>query len=344
MGRTTKQNKITSPELIAQINPNNINLIKEFLLYLQSTDKSKKTIYQYERDLYIFFVWNLQFNGNKFFIDVKKKDLIRFQGYIIGNNGNSPKRVRRIKSVLSSLSKYIEDILDEQYPEFKNIVSKIESPINQPVREKTVLDSEQVKKILDYLVKEKEYQKACFVALAAYSGSRKSELPRFKVSYFKPEYIVFGSLYKTPEKIVTKGKSSKGKLLYKYTLAKEFQPYLDLWLEERAKLKIDSDWLFVTKSGDKWIQTKVPTVDKWAERLSEKMGFPIYWHAFRHFFTTELKKHNIPDSVIKAIVGWESVEMVSVYNDLSEDFEIGKYFNKNGINSDVQVGKLEDLK
>ena len=34
MGRKTKQNKITSPELIAQINPKNIRLMNDFLDYL----------------------------------------------------------------------------------------------------------------------------------------------------------------------------------------------------------------------------------------------------------------------------------------------------------------------
>lgn len=36
MGRKTRQNKITSPELIAQINPKNIRLMNDFLEYLRS--------------------------------------------------------------------------------------------------------------------------------------------------------------------------------------------------------------------------------------------------------------------------------------------------------------------
>lgn len=39
MGRKTKQNKITSPELIAQINPKNIRLMNDFLEYLRSIGK-----------------------------------------------------------------------------------------------------------------------------------------------------------------------------------------------------------------------------------------------------------------------------------------------------------------
>ena len=344
IGRKTQQNKITTPELIAQINPENQKLIKEFVSYLNCVDRSPKTIYQYEQDLNIFFVWNLQNNNNKFFVDITKKDIVRYQGYLIGENKNSPKRIRRLKAVLSSLSNYIENILDDLYPNFRNIINKIESPTNEAVREKTVVDKEYVTNLLDKLVEQKQYQKACFLALAAFSGSRKSELLRFKASYFKPEYIVYGALYKTPEKIKTKGRGSSGKLLFRYTLVKDFDPYLKLWLEERKELGVESDWLFVTKKQEGWIQTKISTVDKWAESLTKQTGIPIYFHALRHFFTTELSRNNIPDSVTQSIIGWASGDMVRLYNDLTIDDEIGKYFDEGGIKEGIKTGSISDLK
>jgi site-specific recombinase XerD len=344
LGRKTQQNKITSPELIAQIDPQNLSLIKEYIAYLYSVDRSKKTISQYEQDLNMFFVWNLQSNKNKFFVDITKKDYVRYQGYLIGKNGNSPNRVRRLKSVISSLSKYIENILDDTYPNFKNQINKIESPAKQAVRDKTVVDREYVDKLLNSLVEQKQYQKACFLALAAFSGARKSELLRFKVNYFDPSNIVFGALYKTPEKMITKGRGSKGKALTRFTLVKDFEPYFNLWMSERKEMGIESEWLFVTRKQDSWIQTKTSTVDKWAEKLSESTGIPIYWHAFRHFFTTELKRHNIPDSVIQNIIGWESSAMILVYTDLTIDDEIGKYFDEGGIKQNIKSGTLNELK
>ena len=62
MGRKTKQNKITSPELIAQINPKNIRLMNDFLDYLRSVGKAESTVKAYTSDLYIFFVWVLTTN------------------------------------------------------------------------------------------------------------------------------------------------------------------------------------------------------------------------------------------------------------------------------------------
>ena len=63
MPRKTKQNEITSPELLSQVNPENIRLKQDFIAYLQSVQRSPKTIAGYANDLDIFWVWNLQNNG-----------------------------------------------------------------------------------------------------------------------------------------------------------------------------------------------------------------------------------------------------------------------------------------
>lgn len=54
MGRKTKQNKITNPELISQINPKNVRLMNDFLEYLRSIGKAESTVKAYTSDLYIF--------------------------------------------------------------------------------------------------------------------------------------------------------------------------------------------------------------------------------------------------------------------------------------------------
>lgn len=134
MGRKTRQNKITSPELIAQINPKNIRLMNDFLEYLRSIGKADSTVKAYTSDLYIFFVWVLQNADNKYFPEISKRDIISYQNWLLRNNENSPARVRRLKSTLSSLSNYIEAILDDELPNFRSIVRKIENPVRMFIR------------------------------------------------------------------------------------------------------------------------------------------------------------------------------------------------------------------
>lgn len=325
MGRKTKQNHITTPELIAQINPENARLVKDYLTYLRSMNRSDTTIEAYKSDLDIFFVWVLLNANNKFFIDITKRDLVSYQNWLINENENSPARVRRLKAVISSLSNYIENILDDEYPNYRSIVKKIENPVNTPVRAKTVLDESDCNNLLNKLVELGEYQKACMFALAMASGRRKSELVRFKVSYFDDSNVVYGSLYRTPEKVKSKGRGKQGKLLHFYVLVKQFKPYFELWMQERERLGIESEWLF-PDPADPTKHLNALTLNSWAKTFSAILGVDFYWHSMRHHYTTYLSEQGIPDNVIQEILGWSDISLVSVYRDTDVVSEIGKYF------------------
>ncbi|MEG1562316.1 MAG: site-specific integrase [Bacteroides sp.] len=345
MARKTIQNVLTSPEKLAQVNIDNSRLAGEFLLYLKSIGRAETTISAYENDLNIFWCYLLEKCGNKSFVKVSKRDLVAYQYWLAEENKNSPARIRRLKSSISSLSNYVENILDddEEFSGFRSIVKKIENPINEQVREKTIMTDEQISELLASLVRSKQYQKACAVALAVYSGARKAELLRFKPDYFVPENIICGSLYKTPEKMKTKGRGS-GKFIYKYVLVNNFKTYYDLWMEERARLGIECDNLFVRRdSADgAWVPASIGTLNSWASTFSKMLGVDFYWHSLRHYFTTHLSEKGIPDTVIQEIVGWESTEMCHIYIDTSSDEKIGSYFDENGI-KDTNPISISDL-
>lgn len=341
MGRKTKQNRICTPELLSQVNPKNLRLMNDFMEYMRSVGKADSTVAAYDSDLRIFFVWALQNADNKYFPEISKRDIVTYQNWLIRSNENSPARVRRLKSAISSLSNYIEAILDDELPNFRSIVRKIESPVNEPVREKTVLTDAQAQMILDRLVDMKRYEQACFFALALYSGRRKSELLLFKTAYFNEENIIYGSLYRTPEKIRTKGRGVNGKMLTCYVLAKPFKPYFDLWMEQREELGIESEWLFPDKE-DQTQHIQVSTANSWAETYSRISGLNLYLHSLRHYFTSYLSRANLPDPVIQSIVGWDSASMVRVYVDTDQEEEIGKYFANGEIIGQKKTG-LSDL-
>lgn len=328
MARKTRMNNLTSPELLAQVNPENMRLKNDFLDYLRSVQRSPGTIAGYSNDLDIFFVWVLQNARNKFFVNVTKRDIIAYQSWLINSNENSPARVRRLKAALSSLSNFVESILDEE-PEFKgfrSIIRKIENPALQPVREKTVWSDDDIEVILSELVKNEKYEMACFVALGVYSGRRKSELCRFRVSDFaKSRLVCGGSLYKSAP-ILTKG----NKMLECYTLAHKFQPYLDLWMKYRDKNHIESDWLFPSKA-DHAQHLGLSTVNSWADTLTKMTGRDFYFHALRHHYCSFLVRAGIPDSVIVDIVGWSSSEMLKIYDDNPKDDRLSMYFTKDGV-------------
>ena len=327
MGRKTKRNSITSPELLAQVNEKNKELKKEFLNYLKAINRSDGTLTQYGNDLDIFFCWVLQNADNKEFTKVTKRDIIAFQGWLINNNENSPARVRRIKATISSMSNFCENILsdeEDEYASFRSIVRKIENPPLQAVREKTVWEEDQLEDLLGKLTEERQYEKACALALGLYSGRRKAELCRFRISDFADDKLVCGgALYKS-DPIKTKGRGD-GKMIPCYTLAKKFRPYFDRWMKERAEKGIESEWLFPDPLNPDE-QITISTMNSWANTFSKMSGEDFYWHSLRHAFTTNLAKSGIPDGVIQSIVNWESADMVRLYKDIDADEEIGMYF------------------
>lgn len=327
MARKTKMNSLTSPALLLQVNPQNKKLLDAFVDYCRSTQKSEATIKGYISDINIAFVWALQFNDNMCFVDWKKKHIVKYQNWLLYTNQNSPARVRRLKASLSSLANYIENVEEDDYPTFRNIINKIENPKNKPVRDKTVWTDEELDALLDKLLLLKKYEQACYLALGMYSGRRKAELCRFKVSDFDDSHLVCdGALYKS-DPIKTKG-AGGGKMLECYTLAKKFKPYFDTWMEIRNADNIESVWLFPNPS-DPTKHIEISTANSWANTFDRLTDKPFYTHSLRHRFATALSEEGIPDGVIQTIIGWESGDMVRLYVDTNADDQIAQFF-KNG--------------
>lgn len=325
--RTTVYNKDLTTDIEWQeVNPLNRALLKSFVSYLVANDKSDATIKQYLSQLKIFFTWNLRENLNRFFVDIKKRDFVNFFGYGRNELGWSPNRLASMRSVLSSLSNYIENILDDEYPTFRNVVKVLEPIKIEPVREKTILSCEMVENTLDYLKEKNEIQMACWLALLYSSGIRRTECTQIKVEFFQEQNIVFDLMYKT-SKIRTKGSGKKGKQVSRYVFKYTFEPYLKAWLEEREKLGIKSEYLFVTRNGNgEYIPAKISTFNTWAQRLSVMMEINFYPHCMRHLWTTKLMNAGYPASIIQKLQNWASVDMVSVYDDTTDEDLMGKFF------------------
>lgn len=328
MARKTKMNKITSAEKTALINKGNIQLKDEFLTYLRSVGRSEGTINGYDNDLLIVFTYVMEHLNNKDFAKITKRDLINLQGWLI-SNGNSSARIRRIKSSISSLSNYCENILADDDPDFngyRSIVRKIENPPLQATREKTVWETEELENLLKHLVDRKKYEQACFVALGMYGGRRKAEICRFRVDDFDDSRLVCGgALYKSAP-ILTKG----NKYLECYTLAKRFKPYYDMWMDYREEHGIESEWLFPDKDNPK-DHIQITTLNSWTKTFSNITQNNFYFHSLRHYFVSDLAKEGIPDNVVVQIIGWSSADMFNIYNDNSKDDQLAQYFKDGDI-------------
>ena len=320
-GRKTFRKVITSPELTAQINKENIKLMERFLKNF-ATKRSPKSVNVYRSNLTIFLTWNLLENSNKPFAKIRKLEMLDFFDYALSELRWSPNRFHQMHSSLSSFSDWIENYYDEVegYENFRNIVKKIEKPSKEAVREKTVLKEEDIDKIFKVLEEENRVQEQCLLALAISCGARISELAQFTTSLIDEENTVFEGLFlETTGKIRTKGAGVQGKLLKKYILKDMFLPYYKKWLIEREKIlketEQEHDSIFITRDGN---PASADRLRDWIGSWGNIVNQPSYPHMYRHYQISLLKRLEIDDDLIVYLTGWAEGSghtMISIYND-----------------------------
>lgn len=329
MARKTFKKIITDEETLKKINPDNKELCKIFL-----KDKARKcsdeTLKQYESALNIFMCWNVKECKNEFYPLIKKREISSFFDYICDELKVNGKRFSFFKSVLSGLSdcviKYYDE--DDRCLTFRNFISAIiENVPKTDVREKTVLEEKDLNNLLEILTTQNKYQEACLASLAAYSGMRISELEQMQVKWISEDSLAYNGLFYETEPMRTKGSGKQGKVIARLILHDLFKPYFDKWIEERTKilnkLKVpDHGMLFINRDGQPASQVVIRRfIASWEKILNVN----LYAHLFRHFFCTLLKtKYKLSDEVVKTLVRWSSIDLVSVYNDKSEEIDMSE--------------------
>jgi site-specific recombinase XerD len=319
MPRKTFRKVITTINSIEQINPDNKKIAESFLKE-KDTRCSDKTVSGYKSDLDIFFVWNLENNGNKFFVDMKKMEFLDFFSYCTKDLKWGSARFNRMRSCLSSLGQFIEKFMDDTYPLYRNIVLKAIDgmPLN-PNREKTILSEEQIQSLFSFLIKKEEYQDACLLALAISSGARLSELLRFTTEMIDEKNIVFNGLFlETTKKVKTKGRTKQGKMMNKYIIKDMFLSHYNHWLPIRERFmiknKISHNFIFIKEDGS---PAEEQSVRSWIKKWEDFLQVPFYMHSLRHYIVTHLTRLGLSADFIIEIMGWTSSEMYKIYNDLS---------------------------
>ena len=320
MARKTYQKKITSKEILSKMNPKNKRLMERFLKY-KNAKCSDGTIEGYRSDLNIFFTYNYLYNDDKFFIDIKKIELAEFFDYGLTELKWGGNRYARMRSLLKSFSDFICDFLDEDYPNFKNLVDKAVDRIpKEPVRKKTVVTEKEVYDLRDMLIEMGLVQQACFLMLLAASGARVSESLRIGVDLIDENHDAFeGMFLETTEEIKTKGHGKKGTMMTRYIIKDVFLPTYYMWLEEREailkKTGKETNAMFIKSTGE---PIGVEGVKAWVRKWGKLTGIDFYPHCFRHFIVSDLTRKGCSSDFIVAVMKWKSADMYKIYNDIED--------------------------
>jgi len=317
MPRKTKRVNIVTEEDLKNIDSVNSKLMDKFLKE-KSKVSSPLTIDGYKSDLLIFFSWNYNRNRNKQFTNMKKIEFADFFTYATEELEWGSARYNRMRSALSSFATFIEKFYDDEYPTFRNIVlHSVENIPSVQRRQKTVLSEYQIEKLFTTLKSRGRVQQICWLALAIASGARFAELLRFTPDIIDEKRTAFDGLFlETSKPIKTKGRTREGKMLTKYIIKSIFLPHYNKWMELREEIQGGlmerNNSLFLKKDGS---PAEESTVRAWMKEFEDILDVPIYPHCFRHYTTTYLSMAGLPAELIKELFGWESVDMVGVYDD-----------------------------
>lgn len=246
----------------------------------------------------------------------------------------SGNRYQRIRSLMNSFSDFIVDFLDEEYPNFKNIVNKSVVKVEKiPVRKKTVILPEQVYKLRDTLIADNKFQEAVYLMLLASSGARISESLRIDVDMVDENFTAYEGLFlETTSDLKTKGHGKTGTMMTRFIIKDVFLPIYTQWLPMREKTMKENGKehvkMFIRSNGEPVTESIVRT---WIGKWELILNVDLYAHAFRHFIVSDLTRKGCSSDFIVAVMKWKSAAMYNIYCDIEDKDKKWK-----------DIGKLKD--
>lgn len=306
--------KMFSEELWKKVSDENKELLDDYILELESTGKSEKTIYQYQADIKGFMTWTVSHGGKDSILDMKKRD---FRNFFLkmSKEGVSNARINRLQSSLRNLLLFAEND-EDLYEDYEiNQMRSIKGVPKESVREIVFLEDDEVTGLIDYLMEREQYQKALYVSLSYDSAGRRNEVHQV----LKTDFLESNQ---TNTLVGKRGK--KFNLIY-FNRTKEIAAK---YLEQRGDDDIESLW--VTGRGESKRPASYESLYNFAvsfrpiiKELFDK-DIDLNSHSFRHSslenfgngthsVLREMGKTALPIDVLKVLAHHESVSTTQSY-------------------------------
>ena len=306
--------KMFSEELWEKVSDENKELLDDYILELEATGKSEKTIYQYKADIKAFMCWTVSNGGKELILDMKKRD---FRNFFLkmSKEGASNARINRLQSSIRNILSYAEGDID-LYEDYEiNQMRSIRGVPKESVREIVFLEDEEVTGLIDYLMEREQYQKALYVSLSYDSAGRRNEVHQV----LKTDFLESNQ---TNTLVGKRGK--KFNLIY-FNRTKEIAAK---YLEQRGDDDIESLW--VTGRGESKRPSSYESLYNFAvsfrpiiKELFDK-DIDLNSHSFRHsslenfgngthIVLREMGKTALPIDVLKVLAHHESVSTTQSY-------------------------------
>lgn len=303
-----KISEVTEQEWL-EVNDFNRSITEEFL---EQQHLSPHTLKQYRSSLRIFFRWVKDNCGNKAITDLKPRDALRYQNFLIGRELSSS-AVKFKRSSVSSLCGYIELYYGEDYPLFRNIYNKkIPNPAKSLKHEKKPLSVEEYELLVKTLEEREEWQKLAYVWFTYITGCRRGESAQLLKEVANYDKAPNKNYYVT-HSIRAKGKGREGKVR-KFQFDDNAMNAIRNWIHYRGE--DDCPYLFVKKTKDGKVSPLSPgSFNYWCSNdFAEIVGKRVHPHLFRSSRATNLVVHEKKNiEAAQALLGHNDPNTTKIY-------------------------------
>lgn len=325
MGKQAEKLPEVTEEQWQSVNKDNRKMAEEFLR--ESTQLSPQTLKQYTSAIKIFFYWVKENADDKKYDQIKPRDFLSYQNFLVRRNLSSS-AIGLKRSVVSSFNTYLETYyIEELPPAFRNYVTKkIPAPPKAFVNEKEPLTMEEYDRLCKELEKQELWQILAYVKFSYATGARRSEVRQLKkeVVDYEPKisYVDVkdedgniekkqSTSYMTHD-IRCKGKGKEGKVR-KLQFNEDAMGAIKKWLEIRGE--DDSPYVFVVKDKEGVRQVAKETLNMWCDKYLEPIvGRRVHPHLFRETRATHIVAYQKKDiKVAQKLLGHNSSETTSLY-------------------------------
>lgn len=224
-------NRVYTPELWEQVNPENKAILEDFLAEYRQQKKANSTIEAYFQDGRFVLIYVLLHHKNKSILEMSKKDFRNMSIWLSEDCNMSANRVNRLKATVNSMLTYCEE--DDEYNYDVNYAKKVKGLPRERVKtndDDFFFTFKEFIAVRDKLVEMGDLQTAVLWSLSYDSAGRRNEIYQVKKT---------GLLDGNKTNIV-KGKRGKTFPLVYLNDTKEL---IRQYLEERGDDDIESLWI-----------------------------------------------------------------------------------------------------
>lgn len=267
MAERSKRIELFDEAKIKLINAETMKHYKRYEMDMSIRELSPKTIYGYKTDLFSWFIYVAENQGNTPITEITDSDIEEFV-YYCKTQGNNSRRIKRRMSSISAFFKFLRKkrIITENPMEFIDRPKK-----DTQVVEQTFLTQEQVDKMRQILKANGDLQLETYALFSLSTMARVNAISNTKWKQIDFEERTVNDVLEKEGYIVT---------LY---FSEEVKQLLLALYDERKEAGIDCEYVFISRYGGEYDKVTTTTMHEWAKKIGDMIGVPsLHCHDFRH--------------------------------------------------------------